>query len=189
MSPTTTLTTTALSLTLILTASAAFAQEAPTPAAAPTPAPTPAPEAQAKLIDSGHVFALGFASQWPAALVAFSTPYDLAIGVGGSFGYNGDNQPGTTDKVKAGVNAWVHYFVINKAPFAMGPEILYSGALTPGDAFNTNTVQPGWAFWYGPWQAPILIGAGWGAAIGFGKGIPTTVDLNTAALRFAWVLK
>jgi hypothetical protein len=74
------------------------------------------------------------------------------------------------------------YFVVDKFPFAMGPEIVVTGSVAPGRPFDTAVVSPMIALRYAPWAAPVAIGTDLGVAIAMVHGEKPTAGLTTSGL-------
>jgi hypothetical protein len=74
------------------------------------------------------------------------------------------------------------YFVVDKFPFAMGPEIVVIGSVAPGSPFDMTIVEPMWGLRYAPWNAPIAIGTDVGMSIAMAKGAKPIAGLTTSGL-------
>jgi len=146
------------------------------------------------MFHSGLVGVLGGVSDSPL-VVAAVTPIDhMFVGVGLSFNYNGAGQPDAAggrlnDKISSSLLLAAQYMVVDHAPFAMGPELFVVGSLAPEKAFTALQAQPGWAFWYCPFNAPLAIGS----AIDLQIQIPTqhgqkaVLNLLTPGLRLGYI--
>jgi len=116
------------------------------------------------ILKQGYAGVVGGVNDSPFLLGAI-TPIDhMLVGGGLSFDYSGYGQKDAAgnalnDKVASNLSFAIQYMVLDKSPFAMGPEIFLVGSLAPGKAFDYLLVRPGWGFWYMPWNAPIAIGS------------------------------
>jgi len=154
-----------------------------------------APEAKGPpMFPAGLVGVLGGLNDSPM-IVGAVTPIDhMFLGVGVSFNYNAAGQPNPAggrlnDKVSSNLLLAAQYMVVDHHPFAMGPEIFAVGSLAPSKAFSFLQLQPGWAFWYCPFKAPLAIGS----AIDVQIQVPTqhgqksVVNLLLPALRLGYI--
>jgi len=115
----------------------------------------------------------------------------FSVGIGIGFTYF-SNAPlaAVGDNTKFAVNGVIFgaYYVYNKFPFAMGPELAITTELAgPGDSapapgvtvtggvFNPITILPGWQFLYAPFNAPVLFGTAIDLAIVIPKSGGTTI--------------
>jgi hypothetical protein len=167
-------------LMLALSAAPADAQD-PAPAAAAV-APAPAP---AGMINGNAPFLVGGVSNQPYFFggLALNGGVIVALGLGLSY-------DGSLAKDQTSFFAVLHaeYMAVNKANYAFGPELTVILPFAP-TAFNAVTLAPGFAFWYAPFSAPVLIGA----ALDLNMVITTTpssafsLGTVTPALRLAYV--
>jgi len=146
------------------------------------------------MFPAGLIGVLGGVSDSPSFVVA-ATPFDHTFaGIGLSFNYNGAGQPNAShsdisDKIASNLLLAAQYMVVDHHPFAMGPEFFISGSLSPDKLFSFLQVQPGWAFWYCPFKAPLAIGS----ALDIQVQIPTQhgqkpiINLLTPALRIGYI--
>jgi hypothetical protein len=74
------------------------------------------------------------------------------------------------------------YFVVDKFPFAAGPELVVTGSMAPGMPFDTTVLSPMVALRYTPWAAPIAIGTDIGVAIAMVHGEKPSAGLTTNGL-------
>jgi hypothetical protein len=74
------------------------------------------------------------------------------------------------------------YFIVDKFPFAAGPELVVTGSMAPGMPFDTTVVSPMIALRYAPWAAPVAIGTDLGVAIAMVHGEKPTAGLTTNGL-------
>jgi len=134
-------------------------------ALAELPASTGAQSAESPpVLKQGYAGVLGGVNDSPFLLGAIAPIDHMLIGAGLSLNYSGYGQKDAAgnvlnDKVASNLALAVQYMVVDKSPFAMGPEIFLVGSLAPGKAFDYLLVRPGWGFWYTPWSAPIAIGS------------------------------
>lgn len=158
------------------------AADAEAAARAELPAHTP-------LIKGGHYGAVVAAIDTPALVFAFTLGPGFLVGAGLGITYDGNGLPGPTgptpDKWASSALVFGQYMIVNRARFAMGPELSFSASFAPDDAFTRKFIAPGWAFWYAPFDAPILIGGAWSAKISLVTGLETIADLGSLGLRFA----
>ncbi|MCA9580588.1 MAG: hypothetical protein KC416_02260 [Myxococcales bacterium] len=117
----------------------------------------------------------------------------LALGLGFQFNGNGGATNalgaagGPSDKVGFLLALNAEYMVYNVFPFAMGPEVTAAFSIAPGDAFSAVAIQPGWAFWYAPWAAPIGVGVNVGLPITLLKGADPIISTVTGGIRFSYI--
>jgi len=78
------------------------------------------------------------------------------------------------------------YFVHDKAPFAMGPELNLIGSLSPNYPLSVIVFTPMWALRYSPWKAPIAIGTGLGMSLAFARGAKPVANLATQGLDIVY---
>ncbi len=111
------------------------------------------------------------------------------------FTYNGNGLPSNDPSAppsddKFGINVGLHleYMIVNEKPFGTGPEITYLTSLAPNDPFSVNILEPGWAFWYTPFQAPIALGIAWNVRVTLVKDLDPIVDFVTPGIRFGALL-
>lgn len=86
----------------------------------------------------------------------------------------------------------IEYMVVDKYPFAMGPQFAFATTFAPGDAFDVLSFMPAWGFWYAPFNAPIGIGSGMGLNITLTRAdnnspYMTSVSFLTPAVRLVYV--
>lgn len=130
-------------------------------------------------------------NQQPSLVLVGS--YDsLLFGAGVQLSYNSQGVPdsdgmATSHKVLASGTVGLQYMLYNRHPVALGPEIDYTTSLAPGDPFRVHTVSGGAAFWYAPFNAPVLVGGAWLAAVSHTSGAATTLDLMSPSLRLVLV--
>jgi poly(hydroxyalkanoate) depolymerase family esterase len=143
----------------------------------------------------GAFFTGAAVSATPAVLFGYFPVDHFATTVGLGFTYNGNGSPSSplTD-VKGAPNNHVGsdlfldfiYFVHDRAPFAMGPELNFITSLSPNVPFTEVIVTPMWALRYAPWKAPIAIGTGLGMSIAFTKGAQPVASLATQGLDIVY---
>jgi hypothetical protein len=139
----------------------------------------------------GAVYTGASVSATPYILLGWFPAKDFTIagGLGMSINGNGSATSPLTG-LKGNTNATVGadlvlamaYFVIDKFPFAMGPELVVTGSLAPGNPFDTTVVSPMLALRYAPWAAPVAIGTDLGVAIAMVHGEKPTAGLTTNGL-------
>ena len=137
------------------------------------------------MFKAGGVGTMGWVHQHsPYVSLAF-LPADHVLLAGGlRLNYNG-NLP--TDKWATGAFVAAEYMVVDKFPFAMGPQAMFEAKLSPGDAFSDINIGVGLGFWYAPWNAPVAIGSALAANINVVKGAKATFSLSTPAVRLVYV--
>jgi len=142
----------------------------------------------------GLVGVLGGVNDSPMVVAGATIFEHTFAGVGLSFNYNGAGQPNAarsdiSDKITSNLLLAVQYMVVDHHPFAMGPEFFVTGSLSPDKLFSFLQLQPGWAFWYCPFNAPLAIGS----ALNIQVQIPTQdgqkpiINLITPALRIGYI--
>jgi poly(hydroxyalkanoate) depolymerase family esterase len=139
----------------------------------------------------GAFFTGAAVSATPAVLFGYFPVDHFATTLGLGFTYNGNGSPSSplTD-VKGAPNNHVGsdlfvdfiYFIHDRAPFAMGPELNFITSLSPNVPFTEVVVTPMWALRYAPWKAPIAIGTGLGMSIAFTKNAQPVASLATQGL-------
>ncbi len=137
-----------------------------------------APAEEPIMFRQGLFGLLGGVSATPSVLAAATVADHTFVGIGGSFTWNGNgssdgnlstgaNPPTATvnNKFNSNLILAVQYMVIDKLPFAIGPEITMVGSLAPERVFTTLIFEPGVAFWYAPFRAPLVLGSALDAEI------------------------
>ncbi len=143
------------------------------------------------LVGTGGKFLVGGVSNQPFVFGAMAFDPGLVVGLG--FGLSYDSSL-PSDNTSVELIGHVSYYTTNKANFAMGPELFIIFPTVPNvPAGGANLVlQPGWALWYAPFSAPVLLGAAVDFALTFNKekapgaGSFTTLNLLMPALRLAY---
>ena len=139
----------------------------------------------------GVAYAGASVSATPYVLLGWfpAKDFTLAAGLGMTINGNGSATSPLTG-LKGDSNAQVGsdvvlaaaYFVVDKFPFAMGPEVVFTGSMAPGTAFDTVVVAPMWALRVAPWSAPIALGTNLGVSIAMVHGAKPTANLTTNGL-------
>ena len=170
--------------------------EETTKTAVTKPAADEAPHAKEAILGPQGAFYTGAAvSTTPAALLGYFPVDHLATTIGLGLEYNGNGAPaspltgikGTSNNhVGADLFLDVIYFVHDKAPFAMGPELNFIGSLSPNVPMTVVVVTPMWALRYAPWKAPIAIGTGVGMSMAFAKNEKPVVGIATQGLDIVY---
>lgn len=112
----------------------------------------------------------------------------FAVGVGFKYDPNG-LMPAPAPKEKFSFTLFLSgaYMVYNKFPFACGPELGYVTSLAPGKAITGySQLLPALAFWYAPFNAPILLGTALQLPITFTKGRDATIETTYPGVRVIW---
>jgi len=146
------------------------------------------------ILKAGLVGVLGGANDSPFIIGAVVPTDHVLLGAGLSFDYNGNGLTDTAgntsrDKVASNLVLAAQYMVVDRSPFAMGPELFMVGSLAPGSAFDYLLLRPAWAFWYCPWHGPIAIGS----ALAVEIQVPTQsgrkpiLELLTPGLRLGYI--
>jgi hypothetical protein len=145
------------------------------------------------LFSGGGVAIQGGLGSSQQILLSFNASAAL-FGLGLGFGYS---QAGvipaqsavegtSTETISFQLAASFAYMAYNTKPLAFGPEIDFEAQLAPGTPFEVSTLVPGFAIWYAPFPAPLLIGTMLGLRIGFtGYGNPT-VSTDYPGVRLRW---
>jgi hypothetical protein len=145
------------------------------------------------LFSGGGVAIQGGLGSSQQILLSFNASAAL-FGLGLGFGYN---QAGvipsqaaatesSTETISFQLAAYFAYMAYNTKPLAFGPEFGFEAQLGPGTPFQVATLVPGFAMWYAPFPAPLLIGTMLGLRIGFsGYGNPT-VSTDYPGVRLRW---
>jgi hypothetical protein len=143
----------------------------------------------------GTFFTGAAVSATPAVLFGYFPVDHFATTIGVGFTYNGNGSPSSPlTEVKGAPNNHVGsdlfldflYFVHDRAPFAMGPELNFITSMSPNVPFTVVVVTPMWALRYAPWKAPIAIGTGLGMSIAFTKGAQPVASLATQGLDIVY---
>lgn len=139
----------------------------------------------------GAVYTGASVSATPYILLGYFLAKDFTVagGLGLAINANGGAKSPLTG-LKGDSNATVGsdlvlamaYFIIDKFPFAMGPELVVTGSIAPGDPFATTVVSPMVALRYAPWAAPVAIGTDLGVAIAMVHGEKPSAGLTTNGL-------
>jgi len=129
---------------------------------------------------SGTHFGVGaaFGVDSPVAFLAANSG-PLLWGAGMMFAYDGNAM---ADKTHANLVLTLAYMVHNQVPFGMGPEVNYIPQLAP-NAFDSNSIRAGWAFWYSPWNIPASIGTAVLVNFDFESGKRAVVTSVSPAVR------
>jgi len=146
------------------------------------------------ILKAGLTGVLGGANDSPFIIGAVVPTDHVLLGAGLSFDYNGHgltDAAGNTsrDKVASNLVLAAQYMVVDRSPFAMGPELFMVGSLAPGSAFEHLLLRPAWAFWYCPWHGPIAVGS----ALAVEIQVPTQsgqkpiLNLLTPGLRLGYI--
>lgn len=153
--------------------------------ASPSNAKEPVPAQP--FIGGNVVFGLAHASKSPLVLAGVSFNGGGIFAAGLEFKFDGNGFEEFSGK-KFFLSLALHgaYMVYNKHPWATGPELTLTGAVLPDKPFQSGTITPGWAFWYGAFNAPVALGAAWGVGINLRKDAKPAIDLFTAGIRFAF---
>jgi hypothetical protein len=183
-----------LGLALLAMPSSARADEdvAPIPDASPAKGHEVKP---AILGPQGAFFTGAAVSTTPALLFGYFPIDHLAMTGGLGLTYNANGSPASpltgikgaaNNKVGADFMFDMLYFIHDKAPFAMGPELNFIGSLSPNYPLTVVVVTPMWALRYAPWKAPIAIGTGLGMSLAFEKGAKPVASLATQGLDIVY---
>jgi hypothetical protein len=152
-----------------------------------------APPPDEPLFSGGGVAVQGGLGSSQQILLSFNASAAL-FGLGLGFGYDQagvvPNANGvadaSTETISFQLAAYFAYMAYNTKPLAFGPEIDFEAQLAPGTPFEVSTLVPGFAIWYAPFPAPLLIGTMLGLRIGFaGYGNPT-VATDYPGVRLRW---
>lgn len=141
---------------LMLALAIAPADGATTAAAEKVAAAAPAPtSALPGMINGNAFFLVGAASQNPYLFggVALDGGVILALGLGATYDGALASNPFSAFAV-----LHAEYMVKNMPNYAFGPELTVILPFAP-TAFSSLTFAPGFAFWYAPFSAPLLLGA------------------------------
>lgn len=178
------------------TASAARAQTAPpppdaTPAAGEPPA-APMPPSSHPLVGP----AIGYFTA--AAVGADANPTwqfgisgkNFSFGIGLNIEYNGNGLNTSAAGVDSNKFAFTPsifgaYYVYNKFPVAIGPELAVVADLAP-NSFTTTVIVPGIQFLYAPFNAPVLVGTALDLNIIMIKDAKTIVQTAQPQLRVTY---
>jgi poly(hydroxyalkanoate) depolymerase family esterase len=184
----------ALVLALVALPSSARADEEATPI--PDTAQAEGKGAKPAILGPQGAFFTGAAvSTTPALLFGYFPVDHLATTVGLGLTYNANGSPASpltgikgaaNNKVGADFMVDLLYFIHDKAPFAMGPELNFIGSLSPNYPMTVVVVTPMWALRYAPWKAPIAIGTGLGMSLAFEKGAKPIASLATQGLDIVY---
>lgn len=109
--------------------------------------------------------------------------FSVGIGVGFLYSSKGFGIPGDNTKFALQGTIFGAYYVYNKFPFAMGPELALTtelagigdGPASTSGVFNPLTILPGWQFLYAPFNAPVLVGTALDLAILIPKSGGSTI--------------
>lgn len=152
-----------------------------------------APPADEPLFSGGGVAIQGGLGSSSQILLSFNASAAL-FGLGLGFGYSqagviSDATPSgdsSSETISFQLGAYFAYMAYNTKPLAFGPEIDFEAQLAPGTPFERSTLVPGFAMWYAPFPAPVMIGTMLGLRIGFfGQGNPT-VSTDYPGVRLRW---
>ncbi|MGO8992162.1 MAG: hypothetical protein ACLQVI_02460 [Polyangiaceae bacterium] len=175
-----------------LTPSLAYADDDTTETPPPAPETKNAKPTNAKLVGpEGAAYAFTSVSASPYILLGYFLAKDFTVagGLGMSINGNGGaSSPLTGLKGDSNANVGADlvlamaYFVVDKFPFAAGPEVVLTGSMAPGNPFDTTIISPMIALRVAPWAAPVAIGTDIGVAIAMVHGMKPTAGLTTNGL-------
>jgi hypothetical protein len=174
----------ALAISSVLAPSVAFAAE-------DEDKPPPPAKAEKLVGPEGAAYAGASVSATPYILLGYFLAKDFTVagGLGMTINANGGATSPLTGlkgdsnaNVGADVVLAMAYFIVDKFPFAMGPEVVFTGSVAPGNPFDTAVISPMWALRYAPWAAPVAIGTDLGVAISMVHGEKATAGLTTNGL-------
>ena len=180
--------------TIGLPSRALAADDDETPASKVAVAPetkTAKPEKEKSLGPQGAVYTGASVSATPYILLGWFPAKDFTVAGGLGLSINGNggaSSPLTGLKGDSGATVGsdivlaMAYFIVDKFPFAAGPEIVVTGSIAPGNPFDTTVVSPMLALRYAPWAAPVAIGTDLGVAIAMVHGAKPTAGLTTNGL-------
>jgi hypothetical protein len=174
------------------------ATAAPPATAIPPPPPAPPPKPpEHKLVSPLRVASFGGVSDSPYVLGIVALPFGLAVGAGLSLDYTSKpnpmsaTDPGRTDSTKLGLLLYGFWAVVNKQVWATGPDVTAILNLTgygSQDPLALWVVEPGWAVYYAPFHAPVIIGTSLGVKFVHVKAVDlTTASFQTAGLRIGYI--
>ncbi len=158
-----------------------------------------APAEEPIMFRQGLFGVLGAVSNSPTVLPAMTVADHFFVGVGLQFQWNDNGSadgsfstganPGDK-KFNSNLVVAGEYMLIDKLPFAIGPELTMVGSLAPDRVFTTLIFEPGIAFWYAPFRAPLVLGSAVDAEIITQNG-PTAakaqVTILTPGLRLGYI--
>jgi hypothetical protein len=169
----------------------------PMPQAEPRPVQmrAPAPPADEPVFSGGGIALQGGLGSSQQILLSFNAGSAL-FGLGLGFGYNqagfGANQmaaavaDANVETISFSLATYFAYMAYNTKPLAFGPELDFEAQLAPGDPFSVSVLTPGFAMWYQPFPAPLLIGTMIGLRIGFASYGNPTVSTDYPGVRLRW---
>ncbi len=173
-----------------------------------------APAEEPIMFRQGLFGVLGAVNDSPTVLPAMTVADHFFVGVGLQFAWNDNTSatgglasasnppctvatattpsscPGGAHKFNSNLVVAGEYMIIDKLPFALGPELTVLGSLAPDRVFTTLVFEPGIAFWYAPFRAPLVLGSAIDAEIITQNG-PTAakaqVTILTPGLRLGYI--
>jgi hypothetical protein len=173
-----------------------------------------APPEEPIMFRKGLFGVLGAVNDSPTILPAATVADHFFVGVGLQFAWNDNTSatgglasasnppctaatattpsscPGGAHKFNSNLVVAGEYMIIDKLPFALGPELTILGSLAPDRVFTTLVFEPGIAFWYAPFRAPLVLGSALDAEIITQNG-PTAakaqVTILTPGLRLGYI--
>ena len=160
----------------------------------PAPDEKPAPK-HAYMGPQGTFFTGASVSALPAVLFGYFPVDHLATTVGLGFTYDANGSPtspltgikgAANNRVGSDMFLDVIYFVQDKVPFAMGPELNFIGSLSPNYPMTAVVLTPMWALRYAPWKAPVAIGTGLGVSFTFVRDMKPMASLATQGLDIVY---
>jgi hypothetical protein len=92
----------------------------------------------------------------------------------------------SVETISFGLATYFAYMAYNTKPIAFGPELDFDAQLAPGTPFGVCTLVPGFAMWYQPFPAPLLIGTMIGLRVGFATYGNPTVSTDYPGVRLRW---
>jgi hypothetical protein len=157
--------------------------------------PAAPPEGPKKTLSGNHLAGFAGVSNQPFVVpVVVIDSFIGGLGISAHHDANGLADPATgvpgDDKLALALYPYLSYMIVNKFPFAMGPELGAVVSMAPGDVGDPTVVLPGWTFWFRPFDPKVKIGFGfaWDISISMAKGRDPVIDLVTPGLRFGWLI-
>jgi hypothetical protein len=168
-----------------------------------------APADEPIMFRKGLFGVLGGVNDSPFILPAATVADHFFVGLGASFAWNDNGSanggllsaanppcttaaacPGGVHKFSGMMDIALQYMLIDKLPFAIGPEIQVIGSIAPDRFWSTIIFQPGVAFWYAPFRAPFVLGGALDAQIITFNGTGAAkaeVTILTPGLRLGYI--
>ncbi|HEY6176555.1 MAG TPA: hypothetical protein VIX73_18995 [Kofleriaceae bacterium] len=159
----------------------AWAQEAPA-------APAAAPAEHKFTGDKQGFFMSGGVADGAFWALGTTFPSGLALSAGVDINYDGNGLTmGSSDKFAFSALLYGAYYVVNKFPVGIAPEVAVILPISPTAGSPATIVQPGIGVFYAPFPVPLVFSSALDLAIVIPKTGSTAIHTVTPGLRLIYV--